>query len=588
MKIPMTASPPAVQNPDGSITVAVSMTYDADNRLLTYNGQIVEYDAVGNMTRGPLNGAMADFTYDCRNRLVKVKESDGTITEYEYDAENIRTAVISGDIKTVYATDRESTYSQTLVKTQYEKNTWGQYTEEVSETMYTYGLGLIGERRDNNQEFYYHYNHVGSTMAVTDADGIVYYRFIYDTYGELSDITTDDGVSLKSSEQLTEYRLAELAHATGIDYLYNGQYGVETDANGLYYMRARYYNQDIKRFINRDVVSGDISNSQSLNRYCYVQGNPVSLTDPFGLCPDPNSGFKNFCKALYYTDWSTVGHAALSAVGVFWDGADVINMFWYMAEKKWDQAAECAIYALPVMGSFAGSLLMKGNKASKFGSALKTVSQLTQGSIGICCGVDMTITGITNIVNGIEAGSINAEDILMTIGGITATAIWGKSVLPSGGIKRITNSISDVYKTKKADRLSELGKQGRVIDADISPAPVGGGSNTSINNNKRLYRVMSEGELEAVKSTGMLRGGREGTTYFTDSYFRNANKAKSRLALPEKPSYIVEFEIKNNPNISGGTKVQPAFGEVGGGREYFTDDIVEVDIINYQKMIGGG
>ena len=50
-------------------------------------------------------------------------------------------------------------------------------------------------------------------MAVSDADGIVYYRFVYDTYGGLSDITTDDGVSLKSSEQLTEYRLAELAHA---------------------------------------------------------------------------------------------------------------------------------------------------------------------------------------------------------------------------------------------------------------------------------------------------------------------------------------------------------------------------------------
>ena len=60
-------------------------------------------------------------------------------------------------------------------------------------------------------------------------------------------------------------------------YLYNGQYGVETDRDGLYYMRARYYDQDIKRFINRDVLSGDIGNSQSLNRFCYVQGNPVSL-----------------------------------------------------------------------------------------------------------------------------------------------------------------------------------------------------------------------------------------------------------------------------------------------------------------------
>ena len=186
-------------------------------------------------------------------------------------------------------------------------------------------------------------------MAVSDADGIVYYRFVYDTYGELSDITTDDGVSLKSSEQLTEYRLAELAHATGIDYLYNGQYGVETDQNGLYYMRARYYNQDIKRFINRDVVSGDISNSQSLNRYCYVQGNPVSLTDPFGLCPDPNSNFKNFCKFLYYTDWSAIGHAALDVAGIFWDGADVVNALWYALEGNTEMAiasAICLVYGI--------------------------------------------------------------------------------------------------------------------------------------------------------------------------------------------------------------------------------------------------
>ena len=72
---------------------------------------------------------------------------------------------------------------------------------------------------------------------------------------------------------------------TGIRFLYNGQLGVTTDGNGLYHMRARYYNTDIKRFINRDILTGDITNSQSLNRYSYVQGNPVSSTDPFGLCP---------------------------------------------------------------------------------------------------------------------------------------------------------------------------------------------------------------------------------------------------------------------------------------------------------------
>ena len=60
---------------------------------------------------------------------------------------------------------------------------------------------------------------------------------------------------------------------------------MSTDANGLYYMRQRYYNPETKRFLNQDILTGSIGNSQSLNRYSYVQGNPVSSTDPFGLSP---------------------------------------------------------------------------------------------------------------------------------------------------------------------------------------------------------------------------------------------------------------------------------------------------------------
>ena len=51
-------------------------------------------------------------------------------------------------------------------------------------------------------------------------------------------------------------------------------------------MRARYYNAAIKRFINQDTVTGSIESSQSLNRYAYVEGNPVSYLDSFGLCPE--------------------------------------------------------------------------------------------------------------------------------------------------------------------------------------------------------------------------------------------------------------------------------------------------------------
>ena len=48
-------------------------------------------------------------------------------------------------------------------------------------------------------------------------------------------------------------------------------------------MRARYYSPQMRRFINADVLHGAISDSTSLNRYSYVNGNPVSFVDPFGL-----------------------------------------------------------------------------------------------------------------------------------------------------------------------------------------------------------------------------------------------------------------------------------------------------------------
>ena len=50
-------------------------------------GETVTYDADGNMLHGPLQGQMADYAYDCRNRLISVTTADGKTTRYEYDAE---------------------------------------------------------------------------------------------------------------------------------------------------------------------------------------------------------------------------------------------------------------------------------------------------------------------------------------------------------------------------------------------------------------------------------------------------------------------------------------------------------------------
>lgn len=100
---------------------------------------------------------------------------------------------------------------------------------------------------------------------------------------------------------------------------------------------------------------------------------------------------------------------------------------------------------------------------------------------------------------------------------------------------------------------------------------------------KTFFRSMSEVEAQAVRQTGMLRGGRPGETFFTDSRFRTAGRAQDRLSLPHTPEVQLEFRLREPLKLNrNGTRVQPDFGGRGGGREFSTFDPVEVEIINVQ------
>ena len=63
-------------------------------------------------------------------------------------------------------------------------------------------------------------------------------------------------------------------------YLYTGE---QLDPNvGFYYLRARYYNQAIGRFLSTDPEDGNILDPVSLHRYLYANANPVDNRDPSG------------------------------------------------------------------------------------------------------------------------------------------------------------------------------------------------------------------------------------------------------------------------------------------------------------------
>jgi hypothetical protein len=96
---------------------------------------------------------------------------------------------------------------------------------------------------------------------------------------------------------------------------------------------------------------------------------------------------------------------------------------------------------------------------------------------------------------------------------------------------------------------------------------------------------MVPGELEAVRETGFLRGGRPGDTFWTDAELTSAAEVPDKLALPTPPELRVRFVILNNPTlVRDGSIVEPAFGGQGGGREWASPDPVQVEILDVQPL----
>jgi RHS repeat-associated protein len=219
---------------------SLQMSYAKGNLLKEANQTVPTFDKDDNM----LSFGSLALSYDSRNRLTKANG-----VNYVYDSQNNRLSKTVDGKKTGYLTNPNAPLSQVLLKTD----------ADGGKTYYVYGLGLLSETK-GSQTRYYHYDLRGSTIALSDKDGYITDKFTYAPYGKL---LTHTG-----------------SHTT--PFLFVGKHGVMQEENELVYMRARYYHESLRRFLNRDTLIGEVGDFGSLNRFGYVEGLVSGSIDPTG------------------------------------------------------------------------------------------------------------------------------------------------------------------------------------------------------------------------------------------------------------------------------------------------------------------
>ncbi len=406
-------------------------------------------------------------------------------------------------------------------------------------TLYIYGNGLLAQEDETGEYLLYHFNNIGSTSAVTDMDGTIVHAYSYGTYGELLSGNRED-----------------------IRFLYNGRYGVVTDENGLYYMRARYYNVDIKRFINQDVVEGSIATSPSLNQYAYCQGNPVKLTDPFGLSP--------------FTSWSVLGHGLLDVLGfipVIGAIPDTVNALWYLAEGDHFSAAASFVSAVPGWGDVIGAVGKTAKGCSKVSKMVRYGSKIV-GRIGnIALGSYQTGSIAVSLYDKhvVQGESWDWDSTVQLFSaGLFATT----TVVSAKGLKGDVESFSSVVGNKSSscfidnrsvdDKYFDNGervattKQIRKYKKQMNSMGINvvvDKKGKVLNGNKVAGFDYSSGTIYIKKKAGVIDLYHEG--YHAKQYLNIGQKEYIRLGQLTREEYVYS-QIKKNSDLFNAIELQGA------------------------------
>ncbi len=186
------------------------------------------------------------FEYDFDNRLVKITYPNGEEVRFGYDGLGRRVFRQEGNNVRYFYYDGDKIIAER------EGNSWV--------VRYLLGLRSCGHVV-SGQVRVYHADRLGSVRWVTDGSGNLVASYVYEGFGK---IVGQDGSEV-------------------VPYRFCGLWGYRDDGDaGLLHVGARYYEVETGRWVQKDLVAGDIKSPQALNQFSYCENNPISFIDPYG------------------------------------------------------------------------------------------------------------------------------------------------------------------------------------------------------------------------------------------------------------------------------------------------------------------
>ena len=238
--------------------VRTTYTYGDNNEMLTAGGTSFTYDQFGNT----LSQGSIDYTWDDESHLLQITDGSSTDThEYDGSSRRMRSKWNNATDWTNFVYDElEQTYP--IVLAEYALLSGAFSLIAIN----TWGSGLISSNRAGTKR-YFHFDGLGSTMALTNSIGATTDTYTYSGFGVLE---STSGTSFNP-------------------FLYCGRMGYVSDMSnsspfGNCYLWNRYFHNGYGRFLSVDPLDSD------RNQYLYSNNSPVNWADPNGLCVCPFRG----------------------------------------------------------------------------------------------------------------------------------------------------------------------------------------------------------------------------------------------------------------------------------------------------------